>query len=159
MEPRGSFEQTAFDSTTLAADPVAPMHEYQLVSFLGLQSASELRSVEAGGTVICISRPARGIAREYPAFQAWPDIAGEPLLRIIAALSSYERSASADAYGFFTSSDDLLGYLSPIEVLTGRLLRPRAIDSEVMKLLEAPSEQRREAVIEAAEAFAACWFA
>lgn len=143
----------------LDADPTEPLRAEDLASCLGLDDVCHLRTVEMGGTLICISRPSRGIQREYPAFQVWPGIVGEPLRRIIAALSTYEQSWSSDAYGFFTSVDDLLGYLTPIEVLTGRLTFPRAIGPEVVKLLESPPAQRLEVAIGAAEAFAACRFA
>lgn len=140
-------------------DPIEPLSAEDLASCLGLGGISDLRTLEVGGTVICISRPDRGIQREYPAFQVWPGIVGEPLTRVVAALTTYERLGSSGAYGFFTSLDDLLGHLTPIEVLTGRLLRPRAIDPAVVGLLEASPDQRLEAVVGAAEAFAACRFA
>lgn len=140
-------------------DPLEPLPAEDLATCLGLGGVSDLRTLEVGGTVICLSRPDRGIQREYPEFQVWPGIVGEPLMRVIAALTTYEQLGSSDAYGFFTSLDDLLGYLTPIEVLTGRLLRPRAVDPAVVGLLEASPNQRLEAVVGAAEAFAACRFA
>lgn len=140
-------------------DPIEPLSAEDLASCLGLGGVSDLRTLEVGGTVICISRPDRGIQREYPAFQVWPGIVGEPLTSVVAAMTTYEQLGSSDAYGFFTSLDDLLGCLTPIEVLTGRLIRPRAIDPAAVELLDASPDQRLEAVIGAAEAFAACRFA
>ncbi len=74
-------------------------------------------------------------------------------------LSTYAPVGSSGAHGFFTSPDDLLGDLTPIEVLLGRLLSPRAFypEEEVVELLEWPPDQRLELVLGSAKACVECW--
>ena len=142
---------------TIDADPIRSLPAEVLTQCLGLVDPRDLRTLEMGGTVICISRTDRGVQREYPAFQVWPGIAGEPIQRIISALSTYAPADSVGTYGFFTSPDKLLGELTPIEVLLGRLLSPRGRYPEAMELLEWSPDRRLEAVLGSAKALAECW--
>jgi hypothetical protein len=107
---------------------------------------------ERAGELFSVLRPGRKRGREYPAFQAWQDIAGKPLAQVLAALGPASGTA---AYGFFTSPTDLLCGLTPIEALTGKLTNPRDLEPEVRKFLSADAVERLKAVEEAARAYAA----
>ena len=63
--------------------------------------------------------------------------------------------SSTIVYGFFAAPTDLLGGLTPIEVLIGRLTTARDLDAEIHGLLATAAEGRLQAVIKAAEAQAA----
>jgi hypothetical protein len=132
-------------------DPVAPLSAIELGRLLGLDDDS-VRERERVGTLFSILRPATKKGREYPAFQAWPGIAGEPLVRALTALAPAD---GATAYGFFISVTDLLVGLSPIEVLLGKPLTAREYDTDATRLLNAPKEERLVAVEKAAAATAA----
>jgi hypothetical protein len=90
--------------------------------------------------------------RGYPAFQAWPTIAGEPLATVLKILQDAE---PANLYAFFTSRNDLLGNLTPVEVMAGALSAQRELEPDVNELLNAARDERRIAVCKAAEAYAA----
>ena len=88
-----------------------------------------MRVRERAGELFSVLRTGRKRGREYPAFQAWSGIAGKPLAKVLAALGS---ASGAVAYGFFTSPTDLLGGVTPIEVLIGKLTNsPRNLEPEV----------------------------
>lgn len=137
--------------TAAFGDPVAPLSAIELGRSLGLGDES-VRERERAGTLFSILRPATKRGSEYPAFQAWPGIAGEPLERALTALAPAD---GAGAYGFFTSVTDLLAGLSPIEVLLGKPLTTREFDADATRLLNAPGEDRLVAVEKAAAATAA----
>ncbi|MBL8474002.1 MAG: hypothetical protein KF778_00270 [Rhodocyclaceae bacterium] len=136
----------------LGEDPVAPLSAAELGAALGGLGDETVRQRERAGKLFSILRSGRKRGREYPAFQAWPEVAGEALERALAALGG---TGAAAAYGFFTSACDLLGGLTPIEALIGRLTSIRPIAQESRALLAAPAEARREAVEQAARAYAA----
>jgi len=71
---------------------------------------------------------------------------------VLAALGP---ASGAAAYGFFTSPTDLLGGLTPIEALTGKLTIARDLEAEVQELLSADGAERQRAVEDAAHAYAA----
>jgi HAD domain in Swiss Army Knife RNA repair proteins len=133
-------------------DPVAPLTASELGRALGGLGEEVVQQRERAGKVFSIYRPTRERGREYPAFQSWPTIAGEPLERVLAALG---RVSGADAYGFFTSPTDLLAGLTPIEALLGHQLSPRSLESGADKLLASASTERLGAVEKAAIAIAA----
>jgi hypothetical protein len=64
-------------------------------------------------------------------------------------------ASSTAAYGFFTAPTDLLGGLTPIEALAGRLTTQRDLDAQTHDMLATPPDERLQAVIKAAEAHAA----
>jgi len=111
-----------------------------------------VRLRERAGELFSVLRPGRKRGREYPAFQAWPGIAGKPLAQVLAALGP---ARGAAAYGFFTSPTDLLGGRTPIEELTGKLTIARDLEAEVQELLSAEAAERQRAVEDAAHAYAA----
>jgi hypothetical protein len=158
-ELSGADRATSPETPLVApGDPVAPLSAAEMGQALGLHEQS-VRTRERAGELFAILRPGRKRGGEYPAFQAWPGIAGEPLAKTLAALASGQpvgmRAASTLAYTFFTSRTELLGGLTPIEVLLGRLTQARVLEAEVQALLGAPAAERLEAVVRAAQTAAA----
>ena len=139
-------------SAVSQADPVQPLSASELGQALGGLSDETVRQRERSGELFSILRPGRKRGREYPAFQGWAGVAGSPLTDVLAALGP---ATSTAAYGFFTGPTDLLGGLTPIEALIGRLTTQRHLDAETQDLLVASSDERLQAVIKAAEAYAA----
>jgi len=135
----------------LAADPLEPLTARALGDALGDLSEDTVRHRERQGKLFSVTRPGRKRGREYPAFQAWPEIAGDPLEQVLSPLTGQEGPA---LYGFFSSTNDLLANLTPIEVLVGRLTTPRAIDGSAEALLAASPDERRTAAATAAQTYA-----
>jgi hypothetical protein len=140
------------DDAVATADPTQPLSAAELGQALGGLTDETVRQRERAGELFSIMRPGRKRGREYPAFQAWPGITGQPLARAMSALGG---ASGPVAYGFFTSPTDLLGGLTPIEAMLGRLTTSRAIDQATRELLGASDEERLQAVIKAAHAHAA----
>jgi hypothetical protein len=134
------------------ADPSQPLSAAELGQALGGLSDETVRQRERAGELFSILRPGRKRGREYPTFQAWTGISGQPLTQVLGALGT---ASSTAAYGFFTSTTDLLGGLTPIEALLGRPTTPRRLNAQTLDLLAAAPAQRLEAVVKAAEAQAA----
>lgn len=145
-------EIAAIAPDALEEDPAKSLSAAELGKALGGLGDETVRQRERAGVLFSVLRPGRKRGREYPAFQAWPGVAGEPLERALAALGPVSGVA---AYGFFTSPTDLLGGLTPIEALVGRLTARRVVDAETPSLLAAPASQRLDAVEKAAQAHAA----
>ena len=137
-------------------DATAPLTALELGQALGV-SDQTVRGRERAGELFSILRPGRRRGVEYPAFQAWPGIAGEPLAKTLAALASPggTRASSTLAYAFFSGRTELLGGLTPIEVLLGRPTTARDLEPDVRALLAATATERLEAVVRAAQATAA----
>lgn len=135
-----------------AADPTQPLSAAELGQALGGLTDETVRQRERASELFSIMRPGRKRGREYPAFQAWPGISGQPLAQVMSALGGASGTA---AYGFFTSPTDLLGGLTPIEAMLGRLTTRRAIEPSARELLDASDEERLRAVIKTAQAHAA----
>ncbi len=157
IEMKRAFDSVQADTTlqeppALFADPVQPLSAVELGRALGGLSDETVRQRERAGELFSILRPGRKRGREYPAFQAWAGIAGQPLAQVLAALG--EASSTAD-YGFFTSTTDSLGGLTPIETLLGRLTTARSLNRQTQQLLGAPAAERLQGVVKAAEAQAA----
>jgi hypothetical protein len=134
-------------------DPAAPLSAAELGQALGGLSDETVRLRERAGELFSILRPGRKRGREYPAFQAWPGISGDPLAMLLQVLG---RPNGTVAYGFFTSRSDLLAGLTPVEVLLGDTAdSSRAADDDALRLLQAKAAARFEAVKSAAEAHAA----
>jgi hypothetical protein len=86
----------------------------------------------------------------YPIFQAWAGIAGKPLETVLAAIGSHSADVSSEAYAFFIGVNEFLGGLTPIEVLQGTLLTTRQLPPPVERLLDAPTAERLDEVVQAA---------
>ncbi|NIF51606.1 hypothetical protein [Burkholderia sp. Ax-1724] len=106
-----------------------------------------VRQRERAGELFSILRPGRKRAREYPALQAWAGITGEPLRQVLKAL---DEPGCAEAYAFFTSPNDLLGGLTPIEAMLGKIGSERDVDDDARRLLSTSPSDRTEAVSHAA---------
>lgn len=127
----------------------------ELGKAIGSPGERKVRELELAGELFSVLLPACNSEREYPAFQAWPGIAGAPLRRVLAALATNALPSGPDAYGFFTSATDLLDGLTPIEVLVGRVTFIREVSSDALEFLCASAAERLAAVLRAAEAHAA----
>lgn len=126
----------------------------ELASLLEVtEEAIRLRH-KAGG-LIAILRAGSGPSRGFPVFQVWPGIDGEPLEHILRALG-YQGplldscTSAAQAYQFFTCIHELLGGLTPIQVLTG--VGADVNDQEAVDFLAKPHEERLNFVLSVAEA-------
>lgn len=117
---------------------------------LGGISDEAVRNRERNGELFSILRSGRKRGREYPTFQSWRGIVGRPLTTTLKALDTQD---GAHAYSFFTSPTDLLGGLTPIEVMVGRAPRSGNIEDEAWLVLEAGAEARVETVIRAAQTY------
>lgn len=129
-------------------DPAEALSAAQLAAVLGVTDET-VRNREAAGELFSILRPGRKRGREYPAFQAWEGVAGAPLKEILIALG---RPSGPVAYAFFTSPQDTLGGLSPLEALVG--LTPREVSPEAQEFLRSGAPERLEAVVQAAQTYA-----
>ena len=145
-------EMSVQEPAAPAADPVHPLSAAELGQALGGLGDETVRQRERAGELFSILRTGRKRGREYPAFQAWPGIAGEPLTKVLSALGAISGTV---AYGFFTSPTDLLGGLTPIEALLGRPTSARQLAAETRELLAAAPGERLTAAVEAAHACAA----
>lgn len=131
------------------ADPARGLSATEMARQLNV-SDETVRNREQAGELFSFLRTGRKRGREYPVFQAWKGIAGEPLKRVLAALG---RPDGATAYAFFTSPQDTLAGLSPVEALLGAT--GREVSPEARAFLSGPAEQRLHTVVDAAETYAA----
>lgn len=131
-------------------DPAEAVGAAELGALLGV-SDETVRNREQAGELFSILRPGRKRGKEYPAFQAWEGIAGEPLKQLLDAL---RRPTGPGAYAFFTSPQATLAGLSPIEALLG-FCRAQGVSDEVREFLGKSEPQRLAAVIAAARTYAA----
>lgn len=138
------------DATT---DPVTPLSAHELGVALGNYTDQTVRQRERDGKLFSILRPGRKRGAEYPAFQAWDGIKGEPLERVLRRLFPEGPVSGPSAYGFFTSPSELLGGLTPVEALTGELAKHRKVGPPALELLAAPHDERLRHVLAAAEVF------
>ena len=99
--------------------------------------------------IFSILAPARKRGREYPSFQLEDKIMGEPLRHILANLHEV---SGAEKYQFFTSSNDVLGGLTPVAVLLG-IPTARTGTDRAHKLIAMSHESRLTAVLKAATTF------
>lgn len=126
----------------------------EIGSLLGI-SDEAVRRRHHDGRLIAILREGRERSSGFPVFQAWPGIAGEPLERTLKALGyqgphQLSGGDAAQSYQFFTGIHELLGGLSPIQVLTG--VGADANDQEAVDFLAKPHEERLNFVLSVAEA-------
>ena len=129
----------------VGVDAFEPLSAAELGEQLGV-GAPMVRVREQGHELFAVLPPGRERGRVYPAFQAWPDIAGAPLRQVLQALGQPDGSTT---WGFFSSTSRELEELTPVEVLSGRLVRARPVTDSAQSLLDAPADVRR-AVVEGA---------
>ncbi|QNB16147.1 hypothetical protein G5S35_31325 [Paraburkholderia tropica] len=147
---RGQTPQA--DPAVLQEDPGQLLSAAAMGQALGGIGDETVRQRERAGELFSILRPGRKRGREYPAFQAWAGITGEPLRQVLKAL---DEPGGAEAYAFFTSPNDLLGGLTPIEAMFGKIGSGRDVDDDARRLLSGSPSDRTEAVSHAAQAYAA----
>lgn len=112
---------------------------------------------ERDGLLFAILRSGRQRGPEFPAFQTWPGVVGDPLKRTLAALVPPGNTGPVSgpvAYGFLTSPTYLLAGLAPVEVLVGRMLGPRILEVRAGEVLERPAESRLQLVLKTARTIA-----
>lgn len=119
-----------------------------LAKVLGV-SDETVRNREQAGELFSLLRPGRKRGREYPVFQLWPAVAGAPLKAILTALG---RPSGPAAYAFFTSAQDTLAGLSPLEALVGTA--SREVSPEAHEFLRAGRDERLATVVRAAQTYA-----
>lgn len=129
-------------------DPAESLSAVELGGLLGVTDET-VRNREQAGELFSILRPGRKRGREYPAFQAWEGVAGEPLKQVLAALGSPGGPA---AYGFFTSPQDTLAGLTPLEAMVG--LTAREVAPEAQEFLGSATSERLAIVVQAAQTYA-----
>jgi hypothetical protein len=129
-------------------DPADSLSAVDLGRLLGVTDET-VRNREQAGELFSILRPGRKRGREYPAFQAWNGVAGEPLKLVLAALG---RPSGPAAYGFLTSPQDTLAGLTPLEALVG--LTGREVAPEAQEFLGSDASDRLAVVLQAAQTYA-----
>jgi hypothetical protein len=127
-------------------DPGEMLSAVELGRRLGI-SDETVRQRETAGELFSIVRPGRKRGREYPAYQAWRGVTGEPLKRILEVLGDGD---GATAFMFFAVPNELLGGLMPVELMTGRVHFKRQVEQSALGRLSAPCEARLKSVARAA---------
>lgn len=135
----------------LGADPMEGLSAVELGVALGNLDFAAVCREEKAGRLFSVVRGRAG-RREYPAFQAWSGIAGTPLCQVLDQLGEITPS---DAYGFFAGTTEILDGLTPIEVLTGKLVVARCLDEDAHELQACRRECRLEAVLNYAQTLVA----
>lgn len=135
-------------STLRSRHPVLTATEFAQALNISVQA---LQQREAGRQVFSMALPGQQ-ERGYPAFQLEHGIQGAPLLAILHAMN---KEARYSATVFFHSPNALLGDLSPIEALTGKITWDRRLNDGEGFLRRSP-EERLDAVIQAAQQHVPC---
>ena len=133
-------------------DPMRSLSAAEIGAALGGIGEEAVRARERSRELFSIIRPGRSRHREYPVFQVWPSVTSSGLKQVLDALRPLD---ATDLYGFFAERSDLLGSLTPVETLTGRLSWPRITEQEADTLLMSTMPVRLKAVLAAAQALVA----
>jgi hypothetical protein len=156
------------ESTTRASDRVSGDDSLDRkllshASFAVLVGSSEasIKDAVSNGSLLAVQRtnPDGSIEAGVAGFQARPEIYGAPLARVLSALG-YRQPAGPDsvtaatAYMFFIGRSDLLGNLTPLEVLI-EVAPANSADPEVLEFLSKPHAERLEFLVEVAKSTAA----
>jgi hypothetical protein len=136
----------------VAGDPFEALSAADLSLRLGGLVAETVRLRERRHALFSTLPPGRERGREYPAFQAWPGVAGAPLRQVLRALNQPDGAA---AYGFFSSTAPELEGLTPVEALCGQLVEHRPLGVGAQALLAADADMRLDAICGAARVYAA----
>jgi hypothetical protein len=140
----------ATTAVSVTAKPLELLSASELGQALGGLGDQAVRLRENNREVFSVLKAGRKRGREYPAFQAWEGIVGDPLKEVLGALKELDGAA---AYGFFSVRSHELADLTPVEVLHGALTRARVLAPESVALLNEPHALRLEAVLAAAKAY------
>ncbi|MBZ2682148.1 hypothetical protein IPR78_22290 [Xanthomonas perforans] len=139
----------------LTSDPTETLGAEAMAEKLRI-SGETLRRREKERRFFSILQPARRRGREYPAFQAWPEIDLNALAKVLQALP---KESGGSLYGFFLARNEYLSDLSPLEVLIGKCFSTRAIafreSKPVRSMMAWGAGERLEAVLDAARAVSA----
>jgi|APThiThiocy_cv2_1041547.scaffolds.fasta_scaffold00683_3 hypothetical protein len=127
-------------------DPAVMLTADKFGARLGGLSDETVRLREKAGQLFSILPEGRHRGREYPTFQLLPGIAGKPLEALLNVLGDL---GGALIYQFMTSPNDLLGGLSPLQLL----IKEPGGDETAASLLGLPDAQRLDAVLNCAADF------
>ena len=135
----------------LPGDPMERLTAAQLGEALGGLDVNVVVQLERERKVFSVPE-ADWRVRVYPAFQAWPGVAGEPLATVLAALEAAEED---DIYFFFAGQQPDLGTMTPVEVLYGRVRFPvrKSLRQDDAEILALPAEARLRGVCGAAKVY------
>jgi hypothetical protein len=70
-------------------DPFELLSVSEFAARLGGVAPENVRLLEQGGALFAVVPPGQQSGRAYPAFQAWPSLAGDPLKQILDALGEF----------------------------------------------------------------------
>lgn len=110
-------------------------------------SDQTIRNLEKEDKLFSVLPVGRARGRQYPTFQLYPGVAGEPLVTTLEVLRGLD---GATRYQFFTTPIDLLEGLSPVLVLLGL---PQGMEPKPRSLQHRSLEERRQVVLKAAQAY------
>lgn len=127
-------------------DPAVMLTATEFGARLGDLSDETVRLREKAGQLFSILAEGRHRGRKYPVFQLLPGIAGKPLEALLNVLGDL---GGALIYQFMTSPNDLLGGLSPLQLL----IKEPGGDETAASLRGLPDAQRLDAVLNCAADF------
>lgn len=127
-------------------DPAVMLTAAEFGDRLGKLTDETVRLREKEGQLFSILPEGRHRGRKYPAFQLLPGIAGKPLEALLNVLGDL---GGALIYQFMTSPNELLGGLSPLQLL----IKEPVSDETAESLLGLPDAQRLDAVLNSAADF------
>ena len=132
----------------LVGDPGKLLSGTEFANWLGI-SEEAVRQRHQTGKLLAILKEGRERGRGFPIFQTWDGIAGEPLEQVFRAFgyagpADESQVGAADTYQFFVSRSELLGGLTPVQILTG--VGFDVSDQEATEFLAKPHGERLEFV-------------
>lgn len=127
-----------------AGDPGRLLNVTEFGALLDV-SDEAIRQRHQAGKLIAVLKDGRERGRGYPVFQSWAGVRGTPLEETLQALgyagpSKMDGLDATQAYQFFVSRHELLGGLTPVQVLTG--VGADVADQEANEFLEQPESAR-----------------
>jgi hypothetical protein len=126
-------------------------------AILVCSSEASIKEAVSNGSLLAVQRTNQdgSIESGVAGFQARPEIQGAPLARVLSALdyrlpADSDSVSAASAYMFFIGRSDLLGDLTPVEVITG-VAPANSAKPEYLEFLSKPHAERLEFVVEVAK--------
>jgi hypothetical protein len=123
----------------------------EVINVSNAAGRSSVHAMEAKNRIFGVLPPGRLRGKRYPRWQFAAGVEGQPLRRVLLKLASLDAWSK---YQFFSSTYPELGYLTPIQVLTGEVEQLGNVTDETRALLESPHEKRVRLIEELAEGFA-----
>jgi len=108
----------------LPSDPLTLLTDSQLGRALNGLGDDMVRIRETDGALFSVMPLGRKRGRLYPAFQAWEGIAGNRLAQVLSSLRGLDGDTQLQ---FFSERCADLEGLTPVEMLSGKLLEERSI--------------------------------